>query len=85
MMHRDGWKGRKANSGVAFAWFVWERGYSGNPIAQRISSGKTSATQARSSCLTATPPKVRGPVRRSNAAPTELMCLRACVETDGPI
>ena len=37
MMHRDGWKGRKANSGMAFAWFVWERGYSGNPIAQRIS------------------------------------------------
>ena len=37
MMHRDGWKGRKANSGMAFAWFVWERCYSGNPIAQRIS------------------------------------------------
>ena len=37
MMHRDGWKGRKANSGMAFAWFVWERCYSGNPIAKRIS------------------------------------------------
>jgi hypothetical protein len=37
MMHRDGWKGRKANSGMAFAWFVWERGYRGHPIMQRIS------------------------------------------------
>ena len=37
MMHRDGWKGRKANSGMAFAWFVWQRGYRGHPITQRIS------------------------------------------------
>jgi hypothetical protein len=26
MMHRDGWEGRKANSGMAFAWFVWDDG-----------------------------------------------------------
>ena len=83
MMHRDGWKGRKANSGMAFAWFVWERGYSGNPIAQRISwederdAGPVLLPHGH-------PTKVRGQVRRSNAAPTELMCLRACVETDGP-
>jgi hypothetical protein len=37
MMHRDGWDGRKATSGIAFAWFVWERGYCGHPVAQRIS------------------------------------------------
>src|SRR5262252_3277679 len=37
MMHRDGWQGRKASSGMAFAWFVWERGYRGHPITQRIS------------------------------------------------
>jgi hypothetical protein len=37
MMHREGWKGRKANSGMAFAWFVWERGYRGHPITRRIS------------------------------------------------
>jgi hypothetical protein len=37
MMHRDGWEGRTANSGMAFAWFVWERGYRGHPITQRIS------------------------------------------------
>ena len=37
MMHRDGWKGRKANSGMAFAWFIWQRGYRGHPIMQRIS------------------------------------------------
>jgi hypothetical protein len=37
MMHRDGWQGRKASSGLTFAWFVWERGYRGHPITQRIS------------------------------------------------
>jgi len=37
MMHRDGWQGRKASSGLAFAWFVWERGYRGHPTTQRIS------------------------------------------------
>jgi hypothetical protein len=37
MMHRDGWEGRKANSGMAFAWLVWQRGYSGDPSLQRIS------------------------------------------------
>jgi hypothetical protein len=26
MMHRAGWEGRKGNSGMAFAWFVWEQG-----------------------------------------------------------
>src|SRR5262245_30466128 len=25
MMHRAGWEGRKANSGMAFAWFWWSR------------------------------------------------------------
>jgi hypothetical protein len=37
MMHRDGWEGRKANSGMAFAWMCWERGYRGHPITRRIS------------------------------------------------
>ncbi len=37
MMHRDGWEGRKANSGMAFAWFVWQRGYIGAPSLHRIS------------------------------------------------
>jgi hypothetical protein len=32
-----GWQGRKASSGLTFAWFVWERGYRGHPITQRIS------------------------------------------------
>jgi hypothetical protein len=32
-----GWEGRKANSGMAFAWLVWQRGYSGDPSLQRIS------------------------------------------------
>jgi hypothetical protein len=37
MMHRDEWAGRKANSGMAFGWFVWERDYSGAPEIHRIS------------------------------------------------
>jgi hypothetical protein len=37
MMHRDGWQGRKANSGMAFAWFVWERGHTGPAAVNRIS------------------------------------------------
>jgi DNA polymerase bacteriophage-type len=37
MMHRAGWEGKKANSGMAFAWFVWDREHSGPPTVQRIS------------------------------------------------
>jgi hypothetical protein len=37
MMHRDGWAGRKANSGMAFAWFAWERGHTGPITINRIS------------------------------------------------
>jgi hypothetical protein len=37
MMHRGGWEGRKANSAMAFAWFVWERSYAGPTMLRRIS------------------------------------------------
>jgi hypothetical protein len=38
MMHRDGWEGRKANSGMGFAWYTWIRGYNNGPtIINRIS------------------------------------------------
>ena len=37
MMHREGWQGPKANSGMAFAWFVWIRGHTGPTIINRIS------------------------------------------------
>ena len=37
MMHRDGWAGRRANSGMAFAWFVWDRFHSGPTTIHRIS------------------------------------------------
>ena len=37
MMHRDQWTGRKANSGMAFAWMVWERSHTGPTIIDRIS------------------------------------------------
>jgi len=37
MMHRAGWEGRKANSGMAFGWFVWDRQHLGLATIQRIS------------------------------------------------
>ncbi len=37
MMHRDGWAGRRANSGMAFAWFVWDRFHSAPTTIHRIS------------------------------------------------
>jgi hypothetical protein len=37
MMHRAGWEGRKANSGMAFAWFVWDCAHSGPTTIDRIS------------------------------------------------
>jgi hypothetical protein len=36
MMHRDGWEGRKANSGMAFGWFVWDRAHLGPPVLNRM-------------------------------------------------
>ena len=36
-MHRDGWKGRKSTSSIAFAWFVWDRHWSGPTQLHRIS------------------------------------------------
>ena len=37
MMHRGGWSGNRASNSVAFAWFVWERGYNSKPAMDRIS------------------------------------------------
>ena len=37
MMHRAGWEGRKANSGMAFAWFVWDADHSGPTELRRLS------------------------------------------------
>ena len=37
MMHRDEWAGRKANSGMAFAWFVWDRNHTGPTTISRVS------------------------------------------------
>jgi hypothetical protein len=36
MMHRDGWSGPRASSGMAFGWFVWNRDHSGPPTLHRI-------------------------------------------------
>lgn len=37
MMHRHGWTGPKAGSGMAFAWFVWDRAHTGPTELRRIS------------------------------------------------
>jgi hypothetical protein len=37
MLHRDGWQGRKANSGMAFAWYVFSRNHTGPTTIDRIS------------------------------------------------
>jgi hypothetical protein len=37
MMHRGGWEGREANSGMAFCWMRWDRGYTGPTFIDRIS------------------------------------------------
>jgi hypothetical protein len=37
MMHRDGWKGRRASSAMAFAWLVWDRRHRGPTVLSRIS------------------------------------------------
>ena len=37
MMHRKDWEGPKANSGMAFAWFVWDRAHQGSTTIDRIS------------------------------------------------
>jgi hypothetical protein len=37
MMHRKNWDGPKASSAMPFAWFCWERGYTGPTTIDRIS------------------------------------------------
>jgi len=37
MMHRHDYAGRKANSGMAFGWWIWDRNYCGPTIIDRIS------------------------------------------------
>jgi hypothetical protein len=37
MMHRDGWKGNRAASAMAFCWIVWDRRHHGPTLLRRIS------------------------------------------------
>jgi hypothetical protein len=48
MMHRRGWEGRKANSGMAFAWFDWNRNHTGPTTIDRI-SWETASANSRTS------------------------------------
>lgn len=36
-MHRDGYEGKKASSGMAFAWFCWDRDHKGFTALNRVS------------------------------------------------
>jgi hypothetical protein len=36
MMHRHNWTGNRASNSIAFAWFVWRRGWHGDPRIKRI-------------------------------------------------
>jgi len=47
MMHRAGWSGRRATNATPFAWFCWERGYTGPTTFNRISTApNTEGVQA---------------------------------------
>jgi hypothetical protein len=37
MMHRAGWEGSKANSGMAFCWMIWDRSHAGPTTIDRNS------------------------------------------------
>jgi hypothetical protein len=37
MMHRKNYDGPKANSGMAFAWWIWDRSHTGPTVIDRIS------------------------------------------------
>jgi hypothetical protein len=46
MMHRAGWEGRKANSGMGFAWFCWDRNHTGPTELRRVSWEELSTEDA---------------------------------------
>jgi hypothetical protein len=42
-MHRAGWEGKKSTSGMAFAWFVWERDHHGAAKIDRVKMTRCAA------------------------------------------
>jgi hypothetical protein len=40
-IQRDGWEGRKSNSGMAFAWFVWDRAHRGPATIDRMNGDES--------------------------------------------
>jgi hypothetical protein len=45
MMHRENWDGPKSTSAVAYAWFVWLRGYDGDPAVRWFDWRDSAPTQ----------------------------------------
>jgi hypothetical protein len=76
MMHRAGWEGRKANSGMAFAWFCWDRGHFGKPTIERISWEPVQPSQPRGS-----KPRIEANVAAANL---DLTPLEALIASAGP-
>jgi hypothetical protein len=47
MMHRDGWAGNRVSNPTPSAWYVWERGHTGEAKIYRISWKRGAAVHAR--------------------------------------
>jgi hypothetical protein len=54
MMHRDRWAGKKANSGMAFAWFCWDADHNGPTTINRISWKLSAAGEPEKSPIVTT-------------------------------
>lgn len=65
MMHRAGWEGRKATSGMAFAWFVWDRSHTGSTTVDRISWESERNGHAEPRRIRSRPARPRGPAPRT--------------------
>jgi hypothetical protein len=51
MMHRADWQGRRASSGMAFAWFDWDCNHH-RPLARHLGGGHSATTTAVSEAVT---------------------------------
>jgi hypothetical protein len=78
MMHRDTWAGRKSNSGMAFAWFVFDREHEGPPTIHRISWDKPAMGEPELS------PAIKGTCVMTNAKPSVVEQVIEAAAPDDP-